>query len=153
MLQDDGDEVRAIGFVALHSAYLEARIHELLIALAPIEPYTDDQHVWPIDRKIKAAKRRLRLLDEHQFAELRNSLKMAKESFIKRNEIMHSAMYSGRYKTENLVSTRPDVPARSIDSQEIYSLAERINELDLWIAKPMISEIPKAIAQFQANKV
>lgn len=78
---------------------------------------------------------------------------MVKKCFVKRNEVMHSAIYSGRYKRENLVSTRPDVPPRPIDSQEIYSLAERLNELDREIAKPMISEIPRAVAQFQASKV
>lgn len=153
MLHDSRDEIRALGFVALHSAYLEVRIHELLIALASVESYQEEHHVWPIDRKIKAARQRLRILDEYQFAELRNSLKMVKECFVKRNEVMHSAIYSGRYKSENLVSTRPGVPPRPIDSEEIYSLAERLTELDCNIAKSMISEIPRAVARFQASKV
>ena len=55
MLQDDGDIVRGLGFVALYAAYLEEQIENLLIMLAPLEACDEEKQRWPVTRKIKHA--------------------------------------------------------------------------------------------------
>lgn len=152
MLPDKQDEVRGLGFVTLHSAYLESSIHELLLLLAPIEEYPEEQHTWPIDRKIKVAKKRLKLLNENEFVEMRKTLSCAEKCFKRRNEVIHSAIYSGRYKRQNLISTRPGVPPRSIDSKEIYTLSEDLRELDRKMAIPMLRLIPEAVNRYEVNR-
>ena len=56
MLQNDGDIVRGLGFVALYSAYLEEQIDNLLFKLSEVEEFTDEEQRWPVSRKIKKAK-------------------------------------------------------------------------------------------------
>ena len=58
MLNDDGDIVRGLGFVALYSAYLEEQIDNLLFMLSAAEEFTEKEQRWPVSRKIKKAKHR-----------------------------------------------------------------------------------------------
>ena len=55
MLNDDGDIVRGLGFVALYAAYLEEQVDNLLEALDRVESYDSVKQRWPISRKIKHA--------------------------------------------------------------------------------------------------
>ena len=57
LIEDDGDIVRGLGFVTMHSAHLEGRIDELLFDLSVIEDYSEKEQRWPISQKIKKAKK------------------------------------------------------------------------------------------------
>ena len=100
----ENDEVRGLGFVTLHSVYLETRIHELLLLFSPIEAYPEEHHTWPIDRKIKQVRKRLKKLDSEILEELRENLNECKIHFVWRNDLVHSVMCSTKYLHENLVS-------------------------------------------------
>jgi len=57
LLNDDGDIIRGLGYVALYSAYLEEQIDNLLFILNSVEEFGEDKQRWPISRKIKHAKK------------------------------------------------------------------------------------------------
>ena len=73
MLNDDGDIVRGLGFVALYAAYLEEQIDNLLEALVQVETYDSAKQRWPISRKIKHAIDVIGRLDTSEFHLLLNS--------------------------------------------------------------------------------
>lgn len=148
MIENDGDEVRAIGFIAMHAAHLEARIDDLLWYLDPIVAYTESERRWPVSSKIDAAKKRLNKLGVNAFSELKNDLKTCKDRFEWRNEILHSQLFSPDYKERNLVSRRPGVEPRSVTVDELYELANDLNDLDSIIYRPQIFEIPREVEKY-----
>ncbi len=148
MIENDGDEVKGVGFITIHAAYLEAQIHQLLVELSPIEDYPEEQHKWQISKKIEAAKKRLKKLDIEKYRELIENLTKCKHNFEWRNEIVHSMILAPEYNENNLVSTRPGVDPRPIDVEEIYTLANNLNELSLYILHPLIFDIPKTVNEF-----
>ncbi len=46
-LQNDGDVVRGLGFVALYAASLEEQVDNLLLMLEPMEPFPESEQRWP----------------------------------------------------------------------------------------------------------
>jgi hypothetical protein len=149
MIEDDGDVVRAVGFIAIYSARLEARIHNLLVLLSPITPYPEDEHRWQISRKIGACKKRLAELDAQGHGDLLSDLDKCKEHFEWRNEILHSQPFSPEYDEINLVSNRPGVEARSVDSKELYVLVNNLSALHSTIYRPQIFDIPASVAKYR----
>lgn len=148
MIDDDGNEIRAIGFIAIHAAHLEARIHDLLVLLSPIYPYPEKDHWWKVSDKIVAGKKRLRKLDAAKFEQLIKDLDTCKDNFEWRNDILHSQLFSPEYSQNNLVSLRPSVPPRSVDAKELYTLANNLMELDSIIYRPQIFEIPTSVSEY-----
>lgn len=149
MITDDGDEIRAVGFIAIHAAHLEARISDLLTHLSPIVPYPENEQRWPISRKIDACKKRLNKLDSNKYSELKENLKKCKEHFRWRNDILHSQLFSPEYNDNNLVSGRPGVAPRAVDAKELYLLANNLSALDSVVYRSQIFDIPRAVAEYQ----
>lgn len=152
MIEDDGDEIRGLGFSTLHAAYLEGVIHDLLVMLSPVQNYTEEEQRWAIARKIKVARQRIKKLSNANFDELYETLAQCKDHFDWRNEILHSLIYSPEYVKDNLVSTRPGVPARRLEAKELYDFANNFNSLRLSVQLPMKSDLPKAIALYEQSK-
>jgi hypothetical protein len=146
MIENDGDEVRGLGFVTLHSAYLEAKIHQLLLLLVPVEPYPEKDHTWQISRKIKEARKRLKQLDPENLEDARENLSICKTVFEWRNELVHSAIYASEYVPDNLVSTRPNIEARAVTPEEIYKCANQLSDLYSAVYRPMVSQIPTLLS-------
>ena len=152
-IEDDGNEVRAVGFIAIHAAHLEARIDDLLRHLSPVVPYPEKEQRWPVSDKISACKKRLNKLDSDKYQELKGDLKKCKEHFDWRNEILHSQLFSPEYNENNLVSRRPGVEPRSVDAKELYILANNLKILDSAIYRPQILDIPRSVSEYrEANK-
>ena len=147
MIEDDGDIVRGLGFVTMHSAHLEARIDELLFHLSVIEEFSENEQRWPISQKIKKAKKILATVDHPLASEIREDLDLCKDRFEWRNELIHGRIYSPQYHEKNLKSSRPNVPDREATSEELYALANDLVTLDSKVKVPMIFQLPKLLAE------
>ena len=153
MIKDDGDIVRGLGFVAMHSAHLEGRIDELLFHLSGIEEFTEKAQRWPISNKIKRAKKTLGNIHHPLASEICKDLDLCKEHFEWRNELVHGRIYAPEYHEENLKSSRPNVPDRKATSEELYTLANNLVELDSRVYRPMIIQIHKVLSDLTNKDV
>ena len=147
MIEDDGDIVRGLGFVTMHSAHLEGRIDELLFGLSVIEEFPEKGQRWSISQKIKKAKKILANIDHTLASEVCDDLDLCKDRFEWRNELIHGRIYSPEYHENNLKSSRPNVPDRKATSEELYALANDLDALDSKVYRPMIIQLPKLLAE------
>ncbi|MDH5730853.1 MAG: hypothetical protein OEZ58_17840, partial [Gammaproteobacteria bacterium] len=129
MLTDDGDIPRAVGYVTIYSAYLEERIDDLLFKLDPLEKYEAQERKWPISRKLKKCENILKSVDHDVAREILSDLELCKDQFEWRNKIIHGRIYAPEYHAENLKSGRTNVPDIKATSEEIYTLANNLDEL------------------------
>ena len=83
MPEDDGDIVRALGFVTLHASYLEEQLEELVDLLSPVKPYSKG---WQISDKIVHAKKAIRKLNNKKFESLLTDLDTCLDIFLDRND-------------------------------------------------------------------
>ncbi len=144
-LENDGDVVHGVGFVALYSAYLEEQIDNLLFMLHGVEPYPESEQRWGVGRKIKKAKR---LVSEIEFSTrdaLLVDLEESRMLFESRNDVIHGRIYANFDRPDTLKSGRPNIPERIVDSAELYVLANRMSEARLKLYRPMILQLPKAL--------
>jgi hypothetical protein len=153
MIEDDGDIVRGLGFVVMNSAHLEGWINELLFHLTPIEEYPEKQQRWFISRKIKKIKSILSKSDDPLAKQICDDLDLCSEHFEWRNELVHGRIYSPEYHKDNLKSSRPNVPDRKADSEELYTLANNLNELSLRVYQPTILKLPRLIEKLRQKNV
>ncbi|MGI0080270.1 MAG: hypothetical protein ACRECH_11660 [Nitrososphaerales archaeon] len=145
-LADDGDLIRGLGYVALYAAYLEEEIDNLLVMLEPIEAYTESERRRHVSSKIDKAKRLLNNLTFNDRDVLYTNLNGSQELFRQRNEIVHGRIYANFNRPDTLRSGRPNVPERAIDSAELYNLANRLQVMQGELYRPMIFQIPEALA-------
>lgn len=144
-LQNDGDVVRGLGFVALYSAYLEEQIDNLLLMLQPVEPFPDCEQRWPTSRKIEKAKRIVGgLVFEYRDALLAD-LDASRQLLEWRNEVIHGRIYANFDRPDTLRSGRPNTPDSVVESSELYNLANDLFETRAAIYRPMLFQIPRAI--------
>lgn len=145
-IQNDGDIIRGLGFVALYAAYLEEQVDNLLFMLQSIEEYTDVEQCWRIDRKIDKARRLLVGIDFEYRDALRSDLGSCKRLFDYRNELLHGRIYAGFEHLDTLKSGRPNTPDRQINAAELYDLANNLAEARAAVYRPTIIQLPNALA-------
>ena len=153
MIQDDGDIVRGLGFVALYAAYLEEQVENLLIMFAPIEPFDEAKQRWPVSKKIKHVIKMLKRLDTREFPGLSTDLRTCLDLFEDRNELIHGRIYGNFDRPDTLKSGRPNVPDREVESAELYKLANEFDDFRSAIYRPMIFKIHRAIAKYSGGTV
>jgi hypothetical protein len=146
LLQNDGDMVRGLGFVALYAAYLEEQIDNLLMMLAPIEAYDEEKQRWPVSKKLRHVTRVLRKLDAEEFPDLATDLRTCLDLFEDRNELIHGRIYGNFDRPDTLKSGRLNTPDREVNPEELYKLANEFSDFRESIYRPMIFKIPRAIA-------
>lgn len=146
MLNDDGDIVRGLGFVALYSAYLEEQIDNLLFMLSAAEEFTEKEQRWQVSRKIKKAKQVAAKFEFEGRDDLVAVLNEANDAFEERNKIVHGRIYGNFDRPDTLKSGRPNAPDREISSTELYVLANHFSDLQGEVCRPMISRLPRALA-------
>ena len=129
----------------MYAAYLEEQIENLLIMLAPIEPYDEVKQRWPVSKKIKHAIKVLKRLDTGEFPELATDLQTCLDLFEDRNKLIHGRIYGNFDRPDTLKSGRPNVPDREVESAELYKLANEFDDFRSAIYLPMFSMIPRAI--------
>jgi hypothetical protein len=98
LIQNDGDEIRGLGFVALRAAYLEEQIDNLLFMLDPIEAYDEKKQRWTISKKIKHVIKILGKMDTEEFPYLVADLRTCKDLFEERNQVIHGRIYGNHDK-------------------------------------------------------
>lgn len=150
MIEDDGDIVRGLGFVTLYATYLEEQIVSLLWMLDPVTKFDQERQRWSISRHFKHIKRTLNKLHPSEFNFYKDDLTLAKSLFKERNEVVHGRIYGGLDRPNYLKSNRPNYPTRNINSSELYSLANDLNNMQGVIHRPMILQLPKAIQAYSA---
>jgi hypothetical protein len=148
-LTNDHDIVRGLGFVALHAAYLEEQIDNLLFMLQPVEPYPEEEQRWSTSQKIKKAKRLVAPMDFQYQDNLLADLDVSKQLLEWRNEVIHGRIYANFDRPDTLKSGRPNVPERVVDASELYDLANQLVEARVAVYRPMIFQIPNAIRGIQ----
>lgn len=144
-LINDDDPVRGLGFVALHAAYLEEQIDNLLHMLQSLEGFPEKEQRWQISEKIKKAKRLLNKLTFEYRDTLIEDLNKSKKLFELRNEVIHGRIYAGFDRPDTLKSGRPHTPDRMIEASELYDLASKLFNMRSALYRPMILQIPRAI--------
>ena len=152
MLDDDGDLVKALGYVSMYSAWLEEDVDDLLRALHEIEPFDEATQRWPISRKLRHTATIVRRLSSDEVRSLPHDLEEASDLFERRNEVIHGRVYAGPDQRDYLQSGRPDVPTREITSAEVYQLANEIWGYRGAFTGPPIFRLPRAIAAYLENR-
>lgn len=150
-IENDGDIVRGLGFVALYAAYLEEQIDCLLLLLSSAKNLSEKEHKLPTRSKIKIA---IQLVSELEFAnrsELLSDLRLSAELLEMRNEVIHGRIYSTHDRPENLKSGRPNIPDRPIESAELYDLANKLFAVKFSVSRPMIFQIPRSLSSRSTN--
>jgi len=129
----EGDLVRPLGFVTLHSAYAEGELDDLIATLPADRPYDDKKRGWPVGAKVSYALRLVMGLRSHELEELRNILDEAKELFSRRNKLVHGRLFAGG----RLVSNRLASADRRISQDDIVRLAEDLFNWKerLWVCR------------------
>ena len=146
-LVDDGDPVRGVGLVTIYAAYLEEQIDQLLTQLEPLEPFPHQEQRWPISRKLGKDKRLVTQLAFKYRDAMLNDLDACAERFEWRNEVVHGRIFGGANdRPDTLKSGRPNVPDRPVESAELYQLANDLDALRASVYRPMLFQIPRALA-------
>lgn len=121
-IPNDGDLVRALGFVTMYSAWLEQDVDDVLYALGES---SNGWLKWSIGRKIKAASTRLDGRDGAAAQHLLEALRDVERLFERRNEFVHGRIFAGQER-EYLKSGRPGVLTREVSFSELRDLADSI---------------------------
>ena len=74
---DDGDIVKALGFVSMYSAWVKEDVDDVLRLLDTVEPFGSKQQRWPISRKLEHAAAIVRRVDSPELARLPEALNAA----------------------------------------------------------------------------
>ena len=126
-LVDDGDIIRALGFVTLNAAYLEEAI-EACVDLLAVQDLAPPRRIerLPISEQTAYMKRRLAaygvLPDE--LAHMPASLDAIDGLFRERNDFIHGRIYGNlEGLPDRLLRGRGRAPDREITSAELISLA------------------------------
>ncbi len=142
---NDDDPVRGLGFVALHAAYLEEQIDDLLHMLQSPEGFSEKEQRWHISQKIKKSKDLLNKFTFEYRDTLIKNLDESKKLLELRNEVIHGRIYAGVDRSDTLRTGRPNAPDREIEASELYNLANKLANMRSELYRPMILQIPDAI--------
>jgi hypothetical protein len=152
-LADDGDTVRALGFVTMYAAWVEEDVDDLLRLLEPVEPFNEKKQRWQISRKLRHAAKLVRLLKSDELDGLPDALEDAIEIFERRNDFVHGRIYAGFDRIDYIKGGRPNAPTKPITSMELYTLANEIWDYRGHFIGPQIFRLPRAIEQFVKGRV
>ncbi len=128
-LVDDGDLIRALGYVALYSAYLEEAIDEVFSATTAVNgAHHPKMDRWQSSRKLDHIDQSISgwvgLTDE--LTRFHTCIGPLKALLERRNLIVHGRIYSDQRTGDVLKPARagcPEIPARSAD---LYDLANEL---------------------------
>ena len=145
MLRDDGDIVRALGFLTMNSAWVEEDVDELLRVLEPLQSFDAKIQRWPISRKLIHAKVLVSRLPESGIEDLAEDLEQGLDLFDRRNQIVHGRIYEGFDKVIYIQSGRADIPTQRISSAELYELAQSFDDYRSSLIGPKLRRLPQAL--------
>lgn len=129
-LQNDGDIVHGLGFVALYAAYMEEAIDECL----ELFKQNDTSHPKNIDKqptskKIEYIESRVAVQGDlpQELASFPHLMSHCKDLLLHRNEVIHGRIYGKKEGVnDELRPGRKDRIRREVNSQELYDLAQNL---------------------------
>lgn len=148
-LADDGDIVRALGFVTMYTAWVEEDVDDLLRMMESVEPFDEKKQRWQISRKLEHAAKLVRLLKSDDLDSLPSALEGAVELFDHRNEFVHGRIYAGHDRVDYIKGGRPNAPTKPITSSELYALANDIWNYRGHLIGPQLFRLPRAIERYR----
>lgn len=154
-IRDDGDIIRGIGFVALYAAYLEESIDACVDSLKAMDTAPNKGLAkWPASRKLDYCTEQLDKLDtgNPEIENLRIALGVAVDLLEHRNDVLHGRIYAQYGQPDVRKSGRIGVPDRTINSEELYQLANTLFETCNPIMHGAQFAIPRAIRMQQNNR-
>lgn len=146
-MKRDNDIIRALGFVALNSAYVEESVDEVMERLSLVNERTEKERKFPTSQKIKWCIKTLDSFNNENLNDLVDLLNEAKDSLEQRNEVIHGRIYAGNDRSENLKSGRSGIPDREVTTDELYDLAEHFHNLQAAIPNVSYFETMRSIAE------
>jgi hypothetical protein len=137
---DDGDIVRAVGFLAIYFGNLEDEVDELISAAVASGLFSSDPDIGRrnfrdklryIKRGFAAAfeSRQPYLYMEEDRRQVRSTLIACKEAAKRRNELMHLPIFGDRQGRGRTYQRLRDGTMNQIYSRQIYELANRVSDL------------------------
>jgi len=125
---DDGDEFRAMGYVAVYAAYVEELVAECFGFLRPHDPDLRG-NPWSVAAQIDSCLRAIAALPEHPNWPVMTALfREARRLVGERNIAMHSPLYA--HGAGNIRRARnPENADAYVTADGIYALAEELFEL------------------------
>ena len=148
-LADNGDIVKALGFVTLYAAYLEEAVDLCTDAAAQTDKERPEKlDKWPTSRKLEYCTEQLeryaaKNADADNFIQdCRECLALLEE----RNDVVHGRIYAGMGDEPDIrKSGRRGVPDKPIASKELYELANQLFEASTNMTRAGLFTIPRII--------
>lgn len=147
-LPDDGDLIKALGYVAMYAAWLEEDVDDILRIMAPAREFDGAVQRLPIGRKLKHARETVELLGSDELDDLVEALEAAADVFEMRNELIHGRIYSDPQQGELLKSGRAGIETRQITSAEIYVVADQIWAFRGAFIGPQAIRLPRGVSEY-----
>ena len=146
MIEDNGDIIRAIGYVTYFSAHLEALIEKMVEELEPVKQYKGRRQV---SDRIKHAKKALRKLDADKFDDLIGDLHTCLDIFDDRNKWIHRTLFGGQGKADFLRSSDPNIPDMDAHSSEVCQLANELDSYRREMHRSVRLDVPRAVSNYK----
>jgi hypothetical protein len=124
----DNDEIRAIGYVALYSGYLEEAIGDCFVRLKRFDTRRTDK-MWQVSARIESCVRAIGTLPrtedlEAMLADLEEAASVLRD----RNTVIHSPLY-GQIQGPNVRgAAKPEDREKFINADQIYDLAAELSD-------------------------
>lgn len=151
-LNDDGDVIRGLGFVALYAAYMEEAVDECVEVLLRTDPTPDERiRRRPTSVKVEYCRAKLQALAplSLELARFPDVLDFVAQLLERRNEAIHGRIYGQYGAPDQLRSGRVGVPDREITSAELYDLANELFE----VLTPLMHASTFALARFLRERL
>lgn len=150
-LVNDGDIVRALGYVTLYSAYVEEAIDDCVEVLLAADPAVDVRiRRQPASEKIRYCGRQLESYGEipTELRYLLGALEHIRRLLERRHDVVHGRIYGGVPGQGDVRrSGRQGIPDRQVTSEELYALANDLFEAQAPLQHASMFRLPRFIAR------
>lgn len=143
----DNDIIKALGYVALYSAYLEEGIDIVMQRLSAVKSMEACDHKLPTSKKIKWCKSTLSSMKSDELNDLIGLLEVSKNLLEERNEVIHGRIYASNDRGDILKSGRGNIDDREVTANELYDLAEEIFEVQAAVPNIYYFETIRSISK------
>ena len=122
----DNDEIRAMGYVALYSGYLEEAIGDCFVRLKCFDTQRTDK-TWQVSARIESCARAIGTLPcTEDLDAILADLEQTASVLGDRNTVIHSPLYGQIESTNVRHAPRPADERRFVTADQVYDLAEEL---------------------------
>lgn len=130
-IQDDGDLIKGMGYLAIYAGYFEESIDNLISTLKSIDSGLCTGNRWPLGKKITFCEGALKIRpgNEEVVTNLLADLSVSREVISDRNNLIHGRIYGSLDGvSEILKSGDISIKDTKISSEDLYELANELME-------------------------